>query len=605
MAKLAPVCLITPCMVVFILSDFNIFSGTVIKTIRDQNRQTEITMSFKSVTVETKVFDGQKPGTSGLRKPTKTFQQEHYTENFIQSILTALGDKLKGSVLVVGGDGRYFGDVAVDKIIKISAANGVAKLIVGQNGILSTPAVSALIRKHQVTGGIVLTASHNPGGPDNDFGIKFNTSNGGPAPDAVTENIYKITTQIKTYSIVPDLKVDITSIGSSSYEVDGAQFQVDVIDSVEVYLQLMKEIFDFPKLQSLIKGSSGRPPFKLLINSMHGVTGPYVKKIFLEELGAQPDNAVNTTPLPDFGGHHPDPNLTYAADLVQAMQAGDFDLGAAFDGDGDRNMVLGKKAFFVNPSDSLAVLAAHLDSIPYFKKTGVKGYARSMPTGAAIDRVAKANNKELFEVPTGWKYFGNLMDAGRLSLCGEESFGTGSDHIREKDGIWAVLAWLSVVEHTGKPVEEILKSHWKQYGRNYFTRYDYENCSAAPCNQMMDELEKKVSAPEFKGVTLSAEGRSFTVEAGDNFEYTDPIDGSVAKKQGVRVLFTDGSRLIYRLSGTGSSGATVRLYVESYVPATGDIEADAQVALKPLVQVALELSKLPQFTGRDAPTVIT
>ncbi|XP_017304413.1 phosphoglucomutase-like, partial [Diaphorina citri] len=472
------------------------------------------------------------------RKPTKTFQQEHYTENFIQSILTALGDKLKGSVLVVGGDGRYFGDVAVDKIIKISAANGVAKLIVGQNGILSTPAVSALIRKHQVTGGIVLTASHNPGGPDNDFGIKFNTSNGGPAPDAVTENIYKITTQIKTYSIVPDLKVDITSIGSSSYEVDGAQFQVDVIDSVEVYLQLMKEIFDFPKLQSLIKGSSGRPPFKLLINAMHGVTGPYVKKIFLEELGAQPDNAVNTTPLPDFGGHHPDPNLTYAADLVQAMQAGDFDLGAAFDGDGDRNMVLGKKAFFVNPSDSLAVLAAHLDSIPYFKKTGVKGYARSMPTGAAVDRVAKANNKELFEVPTGWKYFGNLMDAGRLSLCGEESFGTGSDHIREKDGIWAVLAWLSVVEHTGKPVEEILKSHWKQYGRNYFTRYDYENCSAAPCNQMMDELEKKVSAPEFKGVTLSAEGRS----------------GSWWRQ-------------------------------EVYVPLTGDIELDVKWALQTLVQV--------------------
>lgn len=562
-------------------------------------------MSLKSITVTTKIYEGQKPGTSGLRKPTKTFQQEHYTENFIQAILSALGEKLKGSVLVVGGDGRYFGEEAVDKIIKIAAANRVSKLIVGQNAVLSTPAVSALIRKHKVTGGIVLTASHNPGGPDNDFGIKFNTSNGGPAPDAVTESIYKITTQIKTYSIVPELKVDISKIGSSSYEVDGSQFTVDIIDSVEVYLALMQEIFDFPKLKALIQGNSSRPPFKLLLDSMHGVTGPYVKKIFLDQLGAKSDNAVHTTPLSDFGGHHPDPNLTYAADLVKAMQSGDFDLGAAFDGDGDRNMVLGRKAFFVTPSDSLAVLAAHLECIPYFKKTGVKGYARSMPTGAAVDRVAKATNKEIFEVPTGWKYFGNLMDAGRLSLCGEESFGTGSDHIREKDGIWAVLAWLSVIAHTGKSVEEILKSHWKQFGRNFFTRYDYENCESAPCNQMMEELEKKVSSPEYKGVTLSAEGKSFTVQAGDNFEYTDPIDGSVAKKQGVRVLFTDGSRLVYRLSGTGSSGATVRLYVESYVPATGDVEADAQVALKPLVQVALELSKLTHFTGRDAPTVIT
>uniref|UniRef100_A0A8D8PV19 phosphoglucomutase (alpha-D-glucose-1,6-bisphosphate-dependent) n=1 Tax=Cacopsylla melanoneura TaxID=428564 RepID=A0A8D8PV19_9HEMI len=562
-------------------------------------------MSFKSVSVPTKVFEGQKPGTSGLRKPTKTFELEHYTENFIQATLTALGDKLAGSVIVVGGDGRYFGDVAVGKIIRIAAANGVSKLIVGQNGVLSTPAVSALIRKHGVTGGIVLTASHNPGGPDADFGIKFNTSNGGPAPDGVTENIYKITTQLKSYNIVPNLKVDISAIGQTCYEVDGKQFQVDVIDSVEVYLSLMKEIFDFPKLKALIKGSSGRPGFKVLLDSMHGVTGPYVKQIFLEELGAQSDNAVNTTPLPDFGGHHPDPNLTYAADLVQAMKQGDFDLGAAFDGDGDRNMVLGKKAFFVTPSDSLAVLAAHLECIPYFRKTGVKGYARSMPTGAAVDRVAKALNKELFEVPTGWKYFGNLMDAGRLSLCGEESFGTGSDHIREKDGIWAVLAWLSVIEHTGKSVEEILNTHWKQYGRNYFTRYDYENCESEACNQMMEELEKKVTGAGFKGVILSAGGQSFTVAGADNFEYTDPIDGSVAKKQGIRVLFTDGSRLVYRLSGTGSSGATVRLYVESYTPVTGSIDADAQVALKPLVQVALELSQLPQFTGRDAPTVIT
>ncbi|KAG8250111.1 Phosphoglucomutase-1 [Homalodisca vitripennis] len=538
-------------------------------------------MALTSVQVSTKVYDGQKPGTSGLRKAVKVFQQEHYTENFVQSILTALGSQLTGSTLVV------------------------AKLVIGQNGILSTPAVSCLIRKLKVTGGIVLTASHNPGGPDNDFGIKFNTSNGGPAPDAVTNQIFELTKVIKSYSLVPALQCPIDKIGTQTFKVDGRDFVVEIIDSVQDYLLLMKEIFDFNTLKTLLQGSSSRPPFKLLINSMHGVTGPYVQRIFVEELGAPKDNTINTIPLEDFGGHHPDPNLTYAADLVQALQKGDYDFGAAFDGDGDRNMILGHKAFFVTPSDSLAVLANHLGCIPYFQRTGVKGYARSMPTGAAVDRVAAANNKEIFEVPTGWKYFGNLMDAGRLSLCGEESFGTGSDHIREKDGIWAVLAWLSVIAHTGKPVDKILQAHWAKFGRNFFTRYDYEDCESDPCNKMMAELEALATKADFVGKVLTAGGKSYKVKTADNFKYTDPIDNSIASKQGIRVIFEDGSRLIYRLSGTGSSGATVRLYVESYESDPASLGLDASVALQPLIQVALELSKLPQFTGRDKPTVIT
>ncbi|CAB3359673.1 Hypothetical predicted protein [Cloeon dipterum] len=368
----------------------------------------------------------------------------------------------------------------------------------------------------------------------------------------------------------------------------------------------MKDIFDFESIKKLLSGSSGKP-FKLLLNAMHGVTGPYVKRIFVEELGAGDDCCVNTTPLEDFGGHHPDPNLTYAADLVKAMAQGNHQLGAAFDGDGDRNMILGVKAFFVTPSDSLAVLAANLECIPYFKKTGVRGYARSMPTAAAVDRVAKETGKEFFEVPTGWKYFGNLMDAGRLSLCGEESFGTGSDHIREKDGVWAVLAWLSVLAHTGLGVEQLLKQHWARFGRNFFTRYDYEGCESDPCNKMMAELEAKAIEPSFVGTPLTAasSGKVYTVAKGDNFEYTDPIDNSVAKGQGIRVLFSDGSRVIYRLSGTGSAGATVRLYIDSYESDSSKHSLDAEEMLGPLVEIALQLSRLEHFTGRSKPTVIT
>ncbi|XP_059483478.1 phosphoglucomutase [Neocloeon triangulifer] len=565
-------------------------------------------MAYSSKKVPTTVFDGQKPGTSGLRKAVKVFQQPNYTENFVQSTLNVLGDKLAGCTLVVGGDGRFFGKDAVKIIINMCAANGVGKLLVGQNGILSTPAASCLIRKHQTAGGIILTASHNPGGPDADFGIKFNTSNGGPAPDAVTNQIYSLTTKITEFLITDTpVAVDLSKIGTNTFTIDSSkQFTVEVIDSVADYLQLMKEIFDFASIKSLLSGSSGKP-FKLLLNSMHGVTGPYVRRIFVDELGAGDDCCVNTTPLEDFGGHHPDPNLTYAADLVKAMAEGNHHLGAAFDGDGDRNMILGEKAFFVTPSDSLAVLAANLECIPYFKKTGVRGYARSMPTAAAVDRVAKETGKEFFEVPTGWKYFGNLMDAGRLSLCGEESFGTGSDHIREKDGIWAVLAWLSVLAHTSLGVEQLLNQHWAKFGRNFFTRYDYEGCESDPCNKMMSELEAKVKEASFIGTQLTApsSGKIYTVATGDNFEYTDPIDKSVAKGQGIRVLFSDGSRVIYRLSGTGSAGATVRLYIDSYESDSSKHSLAAEVMLGPLVEIALQLSRLEHFTGRSKPTVIT
>nr|AAX47078.1 phosphoglucomutase 1 [Aedes aegypti] len=561
-------------------------------------------MAITVATVATTPFEGQKPGTSGLRKKVKVFTQKNYTENFVQCILDANGSALAGSTLVVGGDGRCFCREACELIVRMCAANGVAKVLAGQNGILSTPAVSSLIRRHKALGGIVMTASHNPGGPDNDFGIKFNCENGGPAPDQFTNKIYALSGEIKEYKIAEGLEIDVSKIGVNSYDLGGKSFVVEVIDSVADYVCLMKEIFDFDKLKDFVGGKSrDGQPLKMRIDSMNGVTGSYVNEIFVNCLGASKDGVVHTTPLPDFGGLHPDPNLTYAKDLVEAVRNGDYDIGAAFDGDGDRNMIIGRNAFFVTPSDSLAVIAHYLECIPYFKKNGVTGLARSMPTASAVDLVAKALNKELFEVPTGWKYFGNLMDAGRLCLCGEESFGTGSDHIREKDGIWAVLAWFSVMEHTGKSVEEICVEHWKRYGRNYFTRYDYEECDLAPCNEMMATLEKTITDPSFVGKDFSSEGKTYKVKLGDNFSYNDPIDKSVSTKQGLRIVFTDGSRVVMRLSGTGSSGATVRLYIDSYEK--DNVLGQAAVMLKPLIDIALEISKLPSFTGRNAPTVIT
>jgi len=554
------------------------------------------------VLLPTQPFVGQKPGTSGLRKTVKVFQQKNYTQNFVQSILASIGPSVEGSTLVVGGDGRYFMREAADIIVKMAAGNRVSRLIVGQGGFMSTPAVSHVIRKYKADGGFILTASHNPGGPDADFGIKFNMNNGGPAQDSQTNIMFENTKTITSYKIVPEIDYDLDTIGEYSCTVEGRQFTVQIIDPVQDYVELMKQIFDFQQIKALV-GAGG--PLKVLINSLHGATGPYAEKIFIDELGCPADSCVKTNVLPDFGGGHPDPNLTYAADLVEAMRSSDYGFGAAFDGDGDRNMILGEKAFFVTPCDSLAVLANNLDHIPYFKKTGVKGVARSMPTSAAVDRVAAKKGLECFDTPTGWKYFGNLLDAGRISLCGEESFGTGSDHVREKDGIWAALAWLQVLASKKCTVETLLKEHWKEFGRNFFTRYDYEGCESEPCELMMKNLQDYVDDSSSVGKEYSALGKTYKVSACDNFSYTDPIDGSVATKQGIRIMFSDGSRLVFRLSGTGSSGATVRLYVDSYENDETKIFGSAQEMLAPCVQVGLEISQLTKLTGRDAPTVIT
>ncbi|KAF9214838.1 Phosphoglucomutase-2 [Podila verticillata] len=550
--------------------------------------------------VPTKPFDGQRPGTSGLRKRVKVFQQEHYTQNFIQATLDAIPTGAKGATLVVGGDGRYFSKDAVQMIIRIAAGNQVSKLIIGQNTILSTPAASNLIRIRKATGGILLTASHNPGGPDNDFGIKYNMSNGGPAPEAVTEKIYEITQKLTSYKEVQLAPVDLSTIGTQHV----GDLEVEIVDSVADYVVLLKNIFDFDLIRSFL---SKNPEFTVLFDGMHGVTGPYGQQIFIKELGLPQKSVMNCIPLPDFGGGHPDPNLTYAHELVERVEKENISFGAASDGDGDRNMIIGKGAF-VTPSDSVAIIAAQADAIPYFRRTGVKGLARSMPTSTALDRVALKKGYEHFEVPTGWKFFGNLMDAGRLSICGEESFGTGSDHIREKDGVWAVVAWLNIIAHANEKkkagISDILLAHYNEYGRNFFSRYDYEEVDSEGASKMVDRLRALVSSgrADLIGKDL---GHGFVVKDGDDFEYTDPIDRSVSKKQGVRVIFTDGSRLIIRLSGTGSQGATVRLYVEKYESNPAKYEDKTQDALRPLIQVALELSQLTEFTGRKEPTVIT
>lgn len=562
-------------------------------------------------TVVTQVYVGQKPGTSGLRKRVPEWQQLHYTENFVQAVIDGgLGENKHGATLVVGGDGRFLCSEVVNVIIKIAAANGLSRLIVGQNGFLSTPAVSAIIRAGfegiKIDGGIILTASHNPGGPKGDFGIKFNCNNGGPAPDAVTNKIYDITMKMSSYLICNNLECDFTQVGRYEYQVEGVgEFTVDVVNSTTEYVMLMQSIFDFAKIKSLIKGEITGKPFKVLLDSMHGATGPYVKAIFEDILGANPKDLHRTVPKPDFGGCHPDPNLTYAKSLVDQIKLGEHDIGAAFDGDGDRNMILGKNGFFVTPSDSLAVIAANIECIPYFKTRKVTGFARSMPTAGAVDRVAMAKGLDVFETPTGWKYFGNLMDADKMCLCGEESFGTGSDHIREKDGMWALLAWLQILAEKKMGVEEIVTEHWAKYGRNVFTRYDYENVDAAGANLLMTFLESQLGA--FVGKELTANGQKYKVSVADNFEYKDPVDGSVTSKQGLRIIFEDGSRFILRLSGTGSAGATIRLYVDSFIPADDNVRINmsAQVLLKPLVLIALETSKMEQFTGRKGPTVIT
>jgi phosphoglucomutase len=540
-------------------------------------------------TLSTHPFNDQKPGTSGLRKSVPVFQQPHYLENFIQSIFNSLQD-YKGQTLVLGGDGRYYNREAIQIILKMAAANGFGRIKVGQHGILSTPATSVAIRKYQTFGGIILSASHNPAGPTKDFGVKYNIDNGGPAPEKVTEAIYAQSQAIDSYKILDASDVDVDILGESKL----GEMVVEVIDSVSDYAELMESLFDFDRIHQFL--TSGH--FGMYFDALHAVTGPYAHRIFEQLLGAPTGTVRNGTPLEDFGGGHPDPNLVYAHDLVKILfgeQAPDF--GAASDGDGDRNMILGRR-FFVNPSDSLAVLAANAKLIPGYQE-GLAGIARSMPTSQAADRVAAKLGIDCYETPTGWKFFGNLMDAGRVTLCGEESFGTGSNHIREKDGLWAVLFWLNILAVRQQSVEQIVRNHWQTYGRNYYSRHDYEAVNSSRADTLMENLHKIM--PTLKGKSF---GR-YEVEYSDDFSYTDPIDGSVSQHQGIRIGFTDGSRIVFRLSGTGTHGATLRVYLESYEPDPAHQNLDAQIALKELIALADEVAHIHELTGMTEPTVIT
>lgn len=530
---------------------------------------------------------GQKPGTSGLRKKTTVFMGSHYLENFVQSIFDVVG--AAGKTFVLGGDGRYFNDRAAQVILRMAAANGAARVIVGQGAILSTPAASHLIRLNKTDGGIILSASHNPGGPQEDFGLKFNMPNGGPAPEAVTEAMYRCTTEISEYRIWEGQDVDLMRLGR--HQIGG--MVVDVVDPVADYAELMESLFDFPAIRAMFRGG-----FAMRMDSMCAVTGPYAVEILENRLGAAKGTVINATPLPDFGGMHPDPNPTWAKALMDEMMGPDApDFGAASDGDGDRNMVVGR-GIYVSPSDSLAVLAANAHLAPGYAK-GLAGVARSMPTSAAADRVAADLGIASYETPTGWKFSGNLMDAGRVTLCGEESFGTGSDHVREKDGLWAVLLWLNILAVRQQSVAVILAQHWVRFGRNYYSRHDYEAIPAEKAEAMMAAL--KASLAGLPGRQVG----EMTIEAADDFAYTDPVDGTVSKGQGVRVIFAKGARLVMRLSGTGTEGATLRLYLELYKPGPDGLDMDPQAALAPVIRAAEALAGIGAFTGRTAPDVVT
>lgn len=538
--------------------------------------------------INTTPFLDQKPGTSGLRKKVKVFQQAHYLENFVQSIFDSL-EISSGAVLTLGGDGRYYNAKAIQTIIKMSAANGFSKVLVGKGGILSTPAASHIIRKYQTLGGIILSASHNPGGPDDDFGIKYNTPNGGPAPEKITEAIFTISKTIQQYQLVDLPAIDLNQLGLTQL----GEFSVEVIDPVRDYADLMESMFDFVAIRALFASS-----FSIKFDAMHAVTGPYAQAIFTQRLGAPASSLMNCEVSETFGGGHPDPNLTYAEELVKIVYGPNApDFAAASDGDGDRNMILGK-GFFVTPSDSLAIIAANAHLIPAYK-AGLAGVARSMPTSGAVDRVAQKMNIACYETPTGWKFFGNLMDAGKVTLCGEESFGTGSNHVREKDGLWAVLCWLNIIAARKQSVEEIVKAHWAEYGRNVYSRHDYEGIPTEQANAVMTHLKA-----QFETLAGQAFGR-YTVANCDDFSYEDPVDGSVSRGQGIRVLFECGSRIVFRLSGTGTEGATIRIYLEAYEPDQSQHHLDAQKALAEMIQLALKLSQLTEKTGRVAPTVIT
>jgi phosphoglucomutase len=542
----------------------------------------------QATTIATTPFADQRPGTSGLRKKVDVFKQRHYLENFIQSIFDSL-EGYQGATLVVGGDGRYYNREAIQKILKIAAANGVGRVVIGQSGILSTPAASALIRGLMAFGGIVLSASHNPGGPHGDFGVKYNVANGGPAPEKVTDAIYARTREITSFRIVEAQDVDIDRLG----ETRVGDMRVDVVDSVANYKALMQTLFDFDRIRDAFRSG-----FTFTFDAMSAVTGPYARVLFEEELGARPGSVINATPLPDFGGHHPDPNLVHARHLYDlAMSDAAPDLCAASDGDGDRNLIIGRGRF-VTPSDSLAILAANATVAPGYRK-GIAGIARSMPTSAAADRVAERLGVPLYETPTGWKYFGNLLDAGLVTICGEESAGAGSDHVREKDGLWAVLFWLDILAARKESVDAIVRQHWTTYGRNYYSRHDYEEVTSDGAHALIDALRQRL--PTLKGQYFGG----LEVATADDFAYHDPVDGSDSKHQGLRVIFTDGSRIVYRLSGTGTAGATLRVYIERYEPDPARQHLETEAALADLVSLSRELAAIERFTQRAAPSVIT
>ncbi|MGZ8244583.1 alpha-D-glucose phosphate-specific phosphoglucomutase [Methylomagnum sp.] len=534
-------------------------------------------------------FTDQKPGTSGLRKKVKVFQQANYLENFVQSVFDTLGD-VTGKTLVLGGDGRYYNRQAAQTIVKMAAAHGVGRLIVGQGALLSTPAASCVIRKYKAHGGFVMSASHNPGGPDEDFGIKYNVTNGGPAPEGFTNGVYARTLEISDYKIATVSDVDLDAKG----EVQVGGMTLQIIDPVDDYAELMKHLFDFNLIETGLKSGA----LSLCFDAMHAITGPYAKRILEDTLGAAPGSVLNGTPLEDFGGGHPDPNLVHAHELAERMYAAKAPtLGAASDGDGDRNMIMGSQ-FFVNPSDSLAVLAANLHLLPGYK-AGLRGVARSMPTSQAVDRVARGLGINCYETPTGWKFFGNLLDARKITLCGEESFGTGSDHVREKDGLWAVLAWLNLIAVRRQSVADIVREHWKKFGRDYYSRHDFEGMPVAIGDGIIGHLWEQL--PNLPGQSFG----EYKVSLADDFSYTDPVDGSVSGKQGIRIIFENGSRILFRLSGTGTEGATLRIYLERYEQNSAEHGHDPQVALKDLIDLAEQLGEVKQRSGMAVPTVIT
>lgn len=543
-------------------------------------------MTFK--TVQTTPIDGQKPGTSGLRKKTAVFRQPGYLENFVQCIFDGTGGAA-GKTYVVGGDGRFFNKQAIGTIIRMAAANGAARLIVGQDGILSTPAASNLIRKYKTDGGIILSASHNPGGENGDFGIKFNAANGGPAPEKITDAIFAKTLEITQYRINEDATGDISEIGSFSI----GDCRIDVVDPVDDYEMLMQELFDFDAIKSMFEGG-----FRICFDAMHAVTGPYATRILEDTLGAPGGSVINAVPSPDFGGGHPDPNPVWASELVAIMDGANApDIGAASDGDGDRNMIMGKGAF-VSPSDSLALLTAYAHLAPAYSGK-LAGVARSMPTSQAVDLVAERLGIPCFETPTGWKFFGNLMDAGKVTLCGEESAGTGSDHIREKDGLWAVLLWLNILARDGRDIVQLRADHWRSFGRNYYSRHDYEEIPTPAAETLMTTLRGKLAG--LPGTTVAG----MEIVTADDFAYRDPVDQSLTEHQGVRIGFGDGSRVVMRLSGTGTQGATLRVYLERYVDRSGNHTQDLQAALAPVIEAAEMLAQIEKHTGRSSADVIT